>query len=174
LRSARPPDGVGERHLAPRAADKIGGVAALLLLAALIMAALLGALGGAPHPAHTAQTDSVSLQIEYPKVIRSGEFFEARIAVTPLREIADLTLGVSPALWREHTVNSIVPAPEEETFGKGAYRFSYGPAAAGETFFVKIAFQLNPPLFGGTSGEIAVLDGDEPLASLPLAMKVMP
>lgn len=168
------PDGITPHHCAPRASDKLVGAAALVLLTALVAAAIVGLFGGTPHPATEFQSDSVRLRIEYPKVIRSGEFFEGRIAVTPLRDIADLTLAISPALWREHTVNSMIPGAEKEAFANGAYRFSYGPATAGETFFVKIAFQLNPPLFGGTRGDIGVLDGEMPLASVPLSLKVMP
>lgn len=168
------PDGITKHHCAPRPTDRLGGLAAITLLAALVAAGFSGLVGGAPHPVSQTETASVRLRIEYPEVLRSGEFFEGRIEITPLRDVADLTLAVSPSLWREHTVNSSVPAAEEETFKDGAYRFSYGPVEAGEPFFVKIAFQLNPPLIGGTEGAIAVLDGETELASLPMSLRVMP
>ena len=39
---------------------------------------------------------------------------------------------------------------------------------------VKVDSQINPALVGGTSGAVAVYDGDTLLAELPIAMTVRP
>src|SRR3546814_1697109 len=66
------------------------------------------------------------------------------------------------------TVNTMIPAPAEESFEDGYFRFSYGPLDAGERLHVRIDGQINPPLFAGTRGEIAVFDGDRRVGSMPL------
>src|SRR3546814_4548345 len=72
----------------------------------------------------------------------------------------DAVIAVTPALWHDMTVNTMIPAPAEESFKDGYFHFSYGPLDAGERLHVKIDGQINPPLFAGTRGEIAVFDGD--------------
>src|SRR3546814_16464114 len=73
----------------------------------------------------------------------------------------DAVIAVTSALWHDMTVNTMIPAPAEESFKDGYFHFSYGPLDAGERLHVKIAGQINPPLFAGTRGEIAVFDGDQ-------------
>ena len=72
------------------------------------------------------------------------------------------------------TINTMIPAASEESFKGGAYRFSYGALRAGETLVVKIDGQINPPLFAGTEGEIALFDGERRLGGMPLKIKVLP
>lgn len=68
----------------------------------------------------------------------------------------------------------MVPAPSEESFKDGAFRFDYGPLKPGESIDIKIDGQINPPLFAGTRGTVAVLDGERQLATIPLHITVLP
>jgi hypothetical protein len=72
------------------------------------------------------------------------------------------------------TINTMTPAPGEEQFKDGAFRFDYGPLKAGETLDIKIDGQINPPLFAGTRGQIALFDGERELAATPLHITVLP
>ena len=77
-------------------------------------------------------------------------------------------------MWKDFTVNTMVPAAAEERFADGRFRFSYGPVEAGKAIVVKIDSQINPSLVGGTAGHVAVYDGETLLAELPVAIAVRP
>ena len=49
-----------------------------------------------------------------------------------------------------------------------------GPLEPGERLRVKIDGQINPPLFAGTQGDIAVFDGERRIGAIPLRIKVLP
>lgn len=169
------PEGVREDHAAPpRGLSRYASPLSLALLAALMALALSGMLGGAPNPTRSVATAAARLEVNTPRVIRNGEFFETRITVTPRRPIADLVLGVTPALWRDITVNTMIPAAAEEEYAGGAYRFSYGATDAGETLRIKIDSQINPSLFRGAAGHVIVYDGETPVAELTVRMRVLP
>jgi len=169
------PDGISEEHSAPpRGLTRHANPLSLGLLGLLIVLAFAGVLGGQPQPTKTAETGAARIEVNSPDVIRNGEFFETRIVVTPRRAFADLVIGVTPSLWRDLTVNTMIPGAAEESFADGAYRFSYGPTEAGAPLVIKIDSQINPSLFGGTSGRFIVYDGEAAVAELPIAMRVLP
>jgi hypothetical protein len=169
------PDNLGESHVkGSPGRDRIASLIALVLLAVLIATAFTGALGGRRSPTAKVVTPAVSLSIKTPRTLRNGMFFETEIAVTPRRPLQDLTIAVDRALWKDFTVNTMIPAASDETFEDGRYRFSYGAVGAGKSLVVKVDSQINPALIGGTAGQVAVYDGDILLAELPVAMKVRP
>ena len=86
----------------------------------------------------------------------------------------DLVIAISAPLWRQMTINTMIPAASEESYSQGAQRFSFGKLEAGDSFRFKIDGQINPSLFAGTRGEIAVLDGDRRIVGTPVTMKVLP
>ena len=88
--------------------------------------------------------------------------------------VADLRLGFSPGLWRDFTINTIVPAASEEKYEQGLFLLDYGPLRTGEPLVVKIDGQINPVFAMLNRGEIALFDGDRRLASLPLEVRVLP
>lgn len=77
-------------------------------------------------------------------------------------------------LWRDMTINTMIPAPADEVLKSRSYRIVYGPLAAGDTLQVKIDGLINPPLFAGTRGTIALYDGDDMSGRLPLRIRVLP
>lgn len=137
-------------------------------------AALAGVFGGQPHPTRTITTPSANITLQLPERIRNGMFFEMRAKVETKRAFSDLTIAVSSTYWRDLTINSMIPGPAEETTENGRYHFSYGPIDGNETVTIKIDGQINPPLFGGTKGDILLLDGDAVIATIPVRMKVYP
>lgn len=90
------------------------------------------------------------------------------------RPLADATLAVSADLWRDMTINTMIPAPADEVLKSRSYRFAYGPLAAGDTLQVKIDGQINPPLFVGARGTIALYNGDDMSGRQPLRIRVFP
>jgi hypothetical protein len=158
------------QHLWDRHASPIS----ILILGGLLLAAGLGFTGGQPSPPRTAEWADARLTVKTPTIIRNGEFFETDITLTADVPLDDAVVAVSPALWHDMTVNTMIPAPAEESFKDGRFHFSYGPLAAGESLHIKVDGQINPPLFAGTKGEISVLDGSRRIGAMPLRIKVLP
>ncbi|WP_343518936.1 hypothetical protein [Sphingomonas sp.] len=146
----------------------------LAVLGAVMLAALLGAFGGGKARSLVADAPGARLEVHTPRVLRNGMFFETRLRVTAKAPIADAVIVVPAALWRDMTINTMIPAPGEEKTDKGAFRFSYGALKAGDVLEIKIDGQINPPLFAGTNGAIELHDGERPLAAIPVAITVLP
>jgi len=166
------PDGI-----APADADGRGARLnwiSLAVLGAVMLAALLGAFGGGKARSVAADAPAARLEVHTPRVMRNGMFFETRIHVTAKTPITDAIIVVPASLWRDMTVNTMIPAPSEEKAERGAFRFSYGAMKPGDVLDIKIDGQINPPLFAGNSGSIALHDGDRSLAHVPIEITVLP
>jgi hypothetical protein len=169
------PDGIGNQHSEDQGRlARHASPLSILILGGLLLAAFLGAFGGGRARPLALDTGVARLTVTTPRTLRNGEFFETRIGVTAQADIADLVIAVRPELWRDMTINTMIPAASEETFKQDSYRFSYGPLKKGETLRMKIDGQINPPLFAGTKGEIAVLDGERPIGAIPFDIDVLP
>ncbi len=170
------PDGIVPAHADPATGTGRGRRRwlALILLSALMLAALLGVFGGGKARPLTASGDAATLEVRTARVVRNGVFFETLVRVTARAPIEKAVVAVDATLWRDMTINTMIPAPSEESFKDGAFRFDYGPLKPGESIDIKIDGQINPPLFAGTRGTVAVLDGERPLAGIPLHITVLP
>lgn len=154
--------------------DRHASPISILILGGLLLAAFLGFTGGQPSTPKSADFGDARLVVKTPTTIRNGEFFETDITLTAGVPIEDAIIAVAPTLWQDMTVNTMIPAPAEESFEDGLFHFSYGPLDAGDSVHVKIDGQINPPLFAGTKGEIAVFDGGRRIGTMPLRIKVLP
>lgn len=167
------PDGIDPAHAESRGGGWRRWIA-ILLLATIMLAALLGAFGGGKTRPVIVESDAARLEIRTPRVIRNGEFFETHIRAIAHAPVAKAVVAVDAGLWRDMTINTMIPAPSEESFKDGAFEFDYGPLKTGETLAIKIDGQINPPLFAGTRGRVALRDGERELAAVPLAITVLP
>lgn len=170
----QPPDGVLEEQTRSRLWDRHASPAAILLLGGILAFAFAGLAGGQPSPTIHGEFGTARLSVKTPTILRNGEFFESQIEIAPDIPLADAQLGIGSSLWRDITINSMIPAASEERFEQGEYRFSYGAIGANETLSVKIDGQINPPLFAGTAGDIALYDGDRFVGRLKLEIRVLP
>jgi hypothetical protein len=169
------PEGLGEEHTRRQSfIQHYLGWLALGLLGALLALSLTGLLGGHPNPTLTADGDRAELAVNMPHVLRSGEFFEMRFRVLAKQPIAKPVLAVSHSYLRDLTLNTFKPSPAEESSDGKFYRMEFEPLEAGESFEVMVDGQVNPDLFGGTSGTIEVLDGETRLNAIPLKLEVRP
>ncbi len=169
------PDGIEERHVAPvRGIRAHASPLAFIVLGTAMAVAATGLLGGTPAPVTSVSAPAASLELKIARPLRSGLFFETHIRVTARQAIAKPVIGVDASLWRDLTINSQVPAPADESFKDGQYRFEYGPLKEGETLEVKIDGQTNPPLIGRVAGNITLLDDDTPLAKAHVTIPVLP
>jgi hypothetical protein len=168
------PVGIEPPHLEPgnmlaRHASPIS----LLVLSTILAIGLSGVLGK-PTTETTVHDGRAELAIDMPASVRNGDFYETRIRVKAKSDIGKLQIEVSPALWREITVNSMMPSPASEDVKGGYFRFEFAEVAAGDDFLLKVASQVNPRLFGSVSGHIRVLDDGVVLADAERTMKVFP
>lgn len=168
------PDGIEQRHHRLPAPLRRPKLASLIVTTAILGCAVLGLAGGGPSPTHVVETPAVRFEVTTASVLRSGLFYETRVRITPHRPFADLVLGIEPSLWKDMTVNSTIPGAEKESFGGGMFRMSFGPAPAGEPIELKFDGQINPPLFGGNAGRMALFDGEAQVTGLSLRTKVLP
>ncbi len=173
IRSAFP-DGIIERQVTPHRWASHASPLSLLILGSLMVAALTGWLAGGRSPERSIAAGPATIAVKAPERLRNGEFFEMLVTITAHGAIADPVIAIPPALWRDMTVNTMIPAPAEEAHSDGAFRFTYAPMRAGDVLVVKIDGQINPPLTRGTKGEVALYDGDRRLGALPMAVTVLP
>lgn len=168
------PDGIGDIHRRARSWHRHANPAMLIALTVLLGVALTGTFGGGPNPLRVVETPAMRLTVNFPETLRNGEFFEMRAELTAKQPIGDAGLVIPASYWRDLTINSTLPAPAEERPAPDGYHLSWGPLDAGETLTIKIDGQINPPLVGGTTGEITVTDGDRVIARFPAMLKVYP
>ncbi len=166
------PDGIDPQPPSPSA--RHANPLPLIILVAILVVAALGLLGGYPARSRTIDTDKVELSVTTPETLRNGMVFETIVEVSAKRPLRQLAIGISDSLWREMTINTMVPAAESEEYGGGFHRFVFTGLKAGETFRFKIDGQINPPLLGGAHGEVVAFDGDQRLAGVPIRVRVLP
>jgi len=169
------PDGISEEDARPHTGRHgRASPASFIILAALLLLALTGLFGGDPNPVRTAETDAARIEVKAPAILRNGMTFETVIRIMPKRPVGALTLAIAPSFWRNITINDMVPAADQEEMRDGLLRFTYGSAEPGHPVEIRINGQINPPLFGGAEGEIAVYDADRRLVGLTASMRVRP
>ena len=173
MTAARLPDGIDERHVLKRH-GRLAGAVPLLVLSVVMAAALLGAFGGTGPDRLRAESPDAELTVSLPLTLRSGVFFEMVVGVSARNHLDDAVIAIGPALWRDMTINTVMPGSAEEKFEDGFFRFHYGSLDAGQRLELKIDGQVNPDLFAGTRGEVELLDGQRTLATVPVKIKVLP
>jgi hypothetical protein len=143
------------------------------LIAALAVAALLGAFGQSPQHS-IAAAERAELDVSAPSRLRGGLFFQGRFTVDARAAIENATLVLGPGWLESMHINTIEPAPTEEASRDGDLALSYGPLAAGDRLVVYMQFQVNPTNLGRRSADVELYDGAELLARTDRTMTVYP
>jgi hypothetical protein len=119
--------------------------------------------------------ENVQFVIQGPAVIRNGEFFEMMLQVEARRDIQNLVVLVEPGLWRDMTVNTLLPDPSEQGFANGAFSFDFGMLDGGKSLLVKIDGQVNPSHGpSANEGDVSIADDRTTLASVNFKIEVLP
>jgi hypothetical protein len=169
-----PPFGIEKRHIDLQRRGYARRYLQLVLIGAPLILALFGVLGTGDADVTEATTSAVHMRVETPTVLRSGNWFETDITVAARSDVADLRIAVDRALWRQLSVDTMVPDAQKTEAIDGRFVFSFGPVKAGERFQLKIDGQIQPHWLRRLNGRIAVTDGDQPLASVPMSILVLP
>src|SRR5690606_3573012 len=151
-------------HAQPhRGLRKHASPATLILLGAFLTAAAFGAFGDSTE--FRATSGDALLRIEAPARIRNGQIVEMRIHVRGERPVDTLVVRSGADMWKDRTVNTLLPTATEEAMTEGSFEFTVGPLEAGADWMMKVSLQINPNLYGLRRGLVRVLDRDEELAS---------
>jgi hypothetical protein len=143
------------------------------LLTAVSIAALLDVFGQHPQTS-VASGEAAELEVYAPKDLRGGLFYEGRFTVSAREDLEDVVLVFAPG-WAENThINTIEPAPTEETGRDGRLTFHFGPLGAGEQLVLYMQFQVNPTNVGRRSADVELYDGDRPIATVERTITVFP
>ena len=166
------PDGINALHARTLGRKGHANPLGLILLGAVMLTAVLGVAGYEVD--RSASADDVTLSWHAPERIRNGEFLEMRITIQVTRQIDQLVLGVDEKLWRDFTINTLIPTPAEELSMNGEFRFEFGAMEAGQSRVVKIDGQINPDAMGINSGMLRAYDGEQLLVEMPVRFEVLP
>lgn len=167
------PFGIRKNHFYP-GNRLVARIAFFVIVGGVLLAAMLGVLGGGSAERTTARGEAAVLSVDAQRVLRSGNWFETRIEVAALQDIADLTVAIERPLWRRLSIDTLEPQPQDAEYADGAFRYSFGPLEAGDRLDLKIDGQIQPWGFRRLRGQVILLDGERPLAAVPLTVTVLP
>jgi hypothetical protein len=143
------------------------------LLAAFALAALFEAFGQSVRTS-SAAAERATLEVSAPPRLRGGLFFQGRFAVRAQAAIENATLVFEPG-WMENThINTIEPAPTEESSRDGDLALSFGPLEPGDELVLYMQFQVNPTNVGHRPADVALYDGDELIARVDRTVTIFP
>ena len=171
--STQRPDGIDDPDELRRRPRFAGGFR-LLVIGIVPLLALTGVLGGGPSPVVSAETPRAELTLKTPATVRSGILFETDIDVRARTPIRDAVIAVPVQRWRDLTINTTLPDPQQVEATGGEFRFHFGPLRTGQRLSVKVDGQVNPPLVGRTEGHVRLLDGEVEIARVPDNLLVLP
>jgi hypothetical protein len=143
------------------------------LVAAICIAALLNTFG--QRPTTTRATGAAAeLTVFAPERLRGGLFYEGRISILARQQIDDAVLVLDHG-WAEQTsINTIEPAPVDETGTDGRLALGYGKLEAGDELVVYIQLQVNPTNVGRRSQRVELRDGPTLVAASDRTVTVFP
>jgi hypothetical protein len=97
-----------------------------------------------------------------------------RISIDSSEPVGELVIGVDASLWRDMTVNTMIPAAADERSEAGQFLFSFGALEPREAFELKVDLQVNPDALGNNPGAVRILDGERELAIVEMGIGVLP
>jgi hypothetical protein len=176
-RVAAPPDPLTlERH------RDLGGLYTTGLVVRRIGYALIGAVAilglfnvfGQQPSKSRAHATAATFEVSAPSRLRGGLLYMARFRITAKQDLKKATLVLDPG-WAENiTINTIEPAPTDETSDNGRLSFELGPVPAGDTYALYMEFQVNPTNVGRHSQDVELRDGDRHIAAISRTATVFP
>jgi hypothetical protein len=137
----------------------------LALLGGLLLLALLNVFGQVPTT-DTAETSVARLEVDAPKAVRGGLYFQARYRVEAIQEIEDATVVLDPDWLEDITLNTVEPAPVGEASRNGRIALQLGRIPAGDEHILFLHYQVNPNALGRRSQDVELYDGERLLVSV--------
>ena len=165
-----------ERHRELEGLYTSGLVARRLGYTLLLIVAILGLLNvfGQQPSTTTVDAEAATFELHSPSHLRGGLLYMARFRVTAKQDLQKATLVLDPG-WAENiTINTIEPAPTDETSDNGRLSLELGPLPAGESYVLYMDFQVNPTNVGRQSQAVELRDGDTHISTISRTATVYP
>jgi len=144
-----------------------------LILGVLAILGLLDVFGQRPST-DTVDASAARLELYAPSHVRGGLLFMARFRITAHEDIKKATLVLDPGWAESMTINTVEPAPTDETSENGRLALTLGPVNAGDSFLLFMQFQVNPTNVGRRSQDVELRDGDTHISTIHRTVTVFP
>jgi hypothetical protein len=163
------------RHveLAGRRSDPWVRRALLLVLLAVCVVALANVFGQ-DATTSTAAGPGATLRVQAPKAVRGGLFFQARFDIAARHRIDHPTLELGPGWAQQMQINTIEPAPAEESSRAGRLLLGYDALDPGQRLTVWMQFEANPTGAGRREAGVTLRDGEALITRADRHMTVFP
>jgi hypothetical protein len=168
------PFGLDERHARPPRTAWLRNLGVAVFIGLPIAAALAGLLGGGAPRVTTAATPAALMSVTAPAVLRSGNWFETEVIVTPAAPVDDLTIRIDKTLWHRLSIDTMVPDAESAEALDGRYIYHFGKVEARQRFTLKLDGQIQPAGLRRLTGAFEAADGERPLVRVPIRIMVLP
>jgi hypothetical protein len=146
---------------------------ALLLMLALVVADLAGALGTNIQN-KTAQGGGYRLSLEYPAIARAGQDITWRVTVShPGGFGKQLTVGVTGDYFDIFESQGFSPEPSQET-RDGEIVYLTFDTPSGDTFVVDYDAYIQPASQVGRSARVAVMSNQTPVVWVDYSTRLVP
>lgn len=168
------PYGVAGRNALPNPSARLRNLGVIALIGLPIAAALAGLLGGGAPRVTVAATPEALMTVTSPAVLRSGNWFETEVMVTPAAAVDDLTIRIDNGLWHRLSIDTMVPDPESAEALDGRFVYHFGKVEARQRFTLKLDGQIQPAGLRRLEGAFEAADDERPLVRVPLGITVLP
>ena len=170
------PDGITlERHreLEGRERRPLARWILIGLLSLVLLLALVNVFGQWPVESEAA-TASGTLEVDAPRTLRGGLFFQARFVIDASSEIEQAVLVLDPGWLEDITLNTVEPAPVGEASRDGKIALDLGRVPAGDEHRLYLHFQVNPTAVGRRSQDVSLYDGERELGTIERTAFIWP
>jgi hypothetical protein len=143
------------------------------LLSLALLLALVNVFGQLPMESEAA-TPAGKLELDAPRTLRGGLFFQARFVIDASSEIEQAVLVLDPGWLEDITLNTVEPAPVGEASRDGKIALDLGRIPAGEEHRLYLHFQVNPTAVGRRSQDVFLYDGERALGTIERTAFIWP
>lgn len=145
-------------------------------MAVVIVVALTGRLGQSEHTS-SVRTATADLTVDTPSALRGGLMWPARVTIRARKRIVEPQVVLGAGYVRGMQLNTIEPAPADETTRGRSLALTYATLEAGDELTVYLQLQVNPDTLGRQDLSVVLQPGgDDPPAPvrLPVSATVLP
>jgi hypothetical protein len=143
------------------------------LFAVIVVLALLDVFGQ-HESATTVVAPAAIVRLKAPHTVRGGVFFQSRVDILARRDLKFPSLVLADGWFEGMQANSITPQPPNENALNGHVQFGYGELPPGHRLRVWMEFEVNPTNVGNHQYDLALLDGNQPVARIRRTITVVP
>jgi hypothetical protein len=143
------------------------------LLGLIFALALVGVFGQSPDHSR-AVAPAAELEVSAPTKVRGGLFFQGRFTIRARQDIDHATLVLERGWLESMHINTIVPAPLNESSREGRLALDFGHVSAGAEVVVYLQFQVNPTNLARRAQDVSLYDGTRLLASAQRTVTIYP